>query len=248
MLIQLEIAPAHPADTEWVPVAQNMHREGIRLDQLVDQLPAPRSTYGCRSAHQNPAIYALSMPIDPTTRSLEQQVETSHDQWLHGASVTLRPATAEDIGELVRIRTTPEVYARWRGAQDMAADVAEDLADADVHLYVIIHGDRVIGAIQWGEETEPDYRHASIDVYLDPAVHGRGLGTDAVRTMARHLIVDRRHHRLVIDPAADNEPAIRSYTKVGFRPVGIMRNYERGPDGSWHDGLLMDLLAEELVV
>jgi aminoglycoside 6'-N-acetyltransferase len=25
-----------------------------------------------------------------------------------------------------------------------------------------------------------------------------------------------------------------------------MRNYERGPDGSWHDGLLMDMLAEEL--
>ena len=29
---------------------------------------------------------------------------------------------------------------------------------------------------------------------------GRGLGTDAVRTMARHLIHDRGHHRLVIDP------------------------------------------------
>jgi aminoglycoside 6'-N-acetyltransferase len=26
-----------------------------------------------------------------------------------------------------------------------------------------------------------------------------------------------------------------------------MRNYERGPDGTWHDGLLMDLLREEFV-
>jgi aminoglycoside 6'-N-acetyltransferase len=33
---------------------------------------------------------------------------------------------------------------------------------------------------------------------------------------------------------------------VGFRPVGVMRRYERGPDGSWHDGLLMDLLPEDL--
>jgi aminoglycoside 6'-N-acetyltransferase len=33
---------------------------------------------------------------------------------------------------------------------------------------------------------------------------------------------------------------------VGFRPVGITRRSERGPDGRWHDGLLMDLLAEEL--
>jgi aminoglycoside 6'-N-acetyltransferase len=26
----------------------------------------------------------------------------------------------------------------------------------------------------------------------------------------------------------------------------VMRDYERGLDGSWHDGLLMDLLAGEL--
>lgn len=50
----------------------------------------------------------------------------------------------------------------------------------------------------------------------------------------------------MIGPAADNAAAIRCYGKVGFRPVGIMRSYERGPDGTWHDGLLMDLLAEEI--
>ena len=47
-------------------------------------------------------------------------------------------------------------------------------------------------------------------------------------------------------PPRDNEAAIRAYTKVGFRPVGITRRSERGPDGTWHDGLLMDLLADEL--
>jgi aminoglycoside 6'-N-acetyltransferase len=68
-----------------------------------------------------------------------------------------------------------------------------------------------------------------------------------MRTLARHLIDDHRHHRLVVDPAADNVAAICCYTKVGFRPVGVMRQYERGPDGTWHDGLLMDLLADELI-
>ena len=51
----------------------------------------------------------------------------------------------------------------------------------------------------------------------------------------------------MIDPAADNKAAIRLYQALGFQPVGTMRRYERGPDGSWHDGLLMDLLAGELV-
>jgi aminoglycoside 6'-N-acetyltransferase len=101
--------------------------------------------------------------------------------------------------------------------------------------------------IHWAEEDDPDYHHAGIDIYVHPAFHRRGIGTDAVRTLCRHLLRDRGHHRLTIDPAADNEPAIRSYANVGFKPVGVMRQYERGPDGTWHDGLLMDLLADEFV-
>ncbi len=129
----------------------------------------------------------------------------------------------------------------------MAVAIQNDLNEAGSTPFVIEHGGEVVGWIQWSSEEEPDYRHASIDVYVDPTVHGQGLGTDAVRTMARHLIVDHGHHRLEIDPAIDNYAAIRCYTKVGFRPVGIRRRSERGPDGSWHDGLLMDLLADELL-
>ncbi|GAA2145953.1 GNAT family protein [Kitasatospora kazusensis] len=165
---------------------------------------------------------------------------------LYGATVALRPATAADIPALAAIRATPEVYARWRGDPDLAAEVAEDIADHEAPTLAVEYDGRVVGAIQWHAETTPDYRHAGMDVYLDPAVHGRGLGTDAVRTLARHLITAYGFHRLVIDPAADNTAAIRCYTKVGFRPVGVMRQYERGSDGSWHDGLLMDLLADEL--
>lgn len=166
---------------------------------------------------------------------------------LHGASVTLRPATAADIPALTAIRSTPEVFARWRGDPDaMAASIAEDFAEPDTEHFVIEYEGRVAGAIQWSAEEEPDYRHAGIDIYLDPACHGRGLGTDAVRTLASHLITGHGHHRLVIDPAADNAAAIRCYTKAGFRPVGVMRDYERGPDGTWHDSLMMDLLARDL--
>ncbi|CAN5415972.1 GNAT family protein [soil metagenome] len=165
---------------------------------------------------------------------------------LAGALVRLRPPRPEDVPALARIRRTPEVFARWRGGADLVAAVEEDLATPDVTAYVIEVGERVVGWIQWEGVDDPDYRHANIDIYVDPAVHGRGVGTDAVRTIARHLIGDHGHHRLVIDPAADNVAAIRSYGKVGFRPVGILRRYERDADGTWHDKLLMDLIAEEL--
>jgi aminoglycoside 6'-N-acetyltransferase len=165
---------------------------------------------------------------------------------LRGALIQLRPAVRADIPALIRIRQTPEVYGWWRGGKDLEAAIDADLAEVDSTPYVIELDGRVVGWIQWSAENEPDYRHAGIDIYVDPAVHGRGIGTDAVRTLARHLIADLAYHRLEIDPAADNKAAIRCYTKVGFRPVGILRRSERGLDGSWHDALLMDLLAEEL--
>ena len=163
---------------------------------------------------------------------------------LHGKLTALRLASAGDIPDLARIRATPEVLERWRGdVGDLTAEVAQDLADPETETFVVEYRGAVVGAIQWTAMNEPDYRHASIDIFLDPGVHGRGVGTDAVRTLARHLIDDRGHHRLVIDPAADNAAAIRCYSKAGFRPVGIMREYERGADGTWHDGLLMVVLA-----
>lgn len=164
---------------------------------------------------------------------------------LQGRLVRLRRAAPEDVAALAEIRRTPEVRARWRGGDDMVAEVGADLAEAGVHAFVVDFGGRVVGAVQWAAEEDPDYRHARIDIYLHPSVHGRGLGTDAVRTLARHVFDDHGHHRITIDPAADNAAAIRSYAKVGFRPVGVMRRYERGADGTWHDGLLMDLLADE---
>ena len=92
-----------------------------------------------------------------------------------------------------------------------------------------------------------DYRHASLDIALAGAHQGRGLGPEAMRLAIEHMIEARGHHRFTIDPAAANERAISAYAAVGFRPVGVMRRYERGADGTWRDGLLMDLLAEEYV-
>ena len=87
----------------------------------------------------------------------------------------------------------------------------------------------VAGGIQYAEEEEPDYRHAGIDIYLGSSFQNQGLGQDTLRTIARHLFDDRGHHRLTIDPAAANVRAIVAYRRVGFRPVGAMRSYERGP-------------------
>lgn len=164
---------------------------------------------------------------------------------LRGRQVIVRPATADDIDALVTIRETDEVRRWWRG-DDVRADTLEHVTDDDVDFCAIEVGGQVVGAVQWHEEEDPEYRHAELDIYVDPARHREGIGLDAIRIVARHLIDELGHHRLTIDPAADNTAALACYERAGFRPVGILRQYELGDDGTWHDGLLMDLLADEL--
>lgn len=157
-------------------------------------------------------------------------------------ALALRPLAPEDAPALLRILRTPEV-ARWWGAPDPGFPLADEPGATRLTILV---ADRVAGMVQFAEEQEPRYRHASIDLFLDPAHHGRGHGTEAVRRVVALLVEERGHHRITIDPAAANTVAIKAYTKVGFRPVGILREYERDPDGpAWHDGLLMELLSRD---
>jgi aminoglycoside 6'-N-acetyltransferase len=161
-----------------------------------------------------------------------------------GPRVVLVALAPEHAPALRAIRATPEVSARWPDAEGFPLD-----DEPDAVRFVVFVGDdpQPRGLVQFGEELTADYRHASIDIFLDPAVHGHGYGREVVSTIAGHLIDERGHHRITIDPAADNLAAIACYSAVGFRRVGIMRQYERGPDGTFHDGLLMDLLADELI-
>jgi aminoglycoside 6'-N-acetyltransferase len=156
--------------------------------------------------------------------------------------LVLRSLLASDEAELVRIHRTPEVR-RWWGDPEDGFPWSDDPEETRLTIEV---GGQVAGLVQFYEEPTPKYRHAAMDLFLDPRLHGRGLGTEVVRLLARHLIDERGHHRITIDPAACNAAAIRAYEKAGFRRVGVLRGYERDTDGDgWHDGLLMDLLAGE---
>ena len=151
-----------------------------------------------------------------------------------------RGLTPSDAADLRRIHETPEV-ARWWGV--LSADFPDEDPTA-TRLVIEVDG-AVVGMVQYFEEADPDYRHAMVDLFIDPALHGRGLGTEALRGVVEILLQERGHHRITIDPAADNAAAIRTYEKVGFKRAGILHRYERDQDGDgWHDCLLMELLAD----
>lgn len=159
---------------------------------------------------------------------------------LHGARLLLRPAAADDVAALVEILDDPEVVEWWgRYPEDKVRDELPE-------TFAIVVDDAVAGWLHVTEEADPDYPSVAFDIVVSARVRGQGYGGEAMRVAIRHYVA-RGHHRFTIDPAVDNERAIRSYAALGFQPVGVLRSCERAPAGGWRDGLLMDLLADELI-
>jgi aminoglycoside 6'-N-acetyltransferase len=162
---------------------------------------------------------------------------------LQGERVTLRPLEDRDLDALSAVIQEPSV-AQWWGEADEPERLRENLR-MDGDAFAIEADGELVGWLGFVEETEPEYRSVGLDISLSERFQGEGLGPDALRTAIRWFADERGHHRFTIDPNAANDRAIKAYAAVGFKPVGIMRRAEL-VDGEWTDGLLMDLLIDEL--
>ena len=150
---------------------------------------------------------------------------------LHGERLTLRPLSEEHLDALVERCWGSERAALVGHGRRPGRRCARTCATTATRSRSRSTAS-VAGWLGVVEENEPDYRHAALDIGLGPEHQGRGLGSEALRRVIRWLIGERGHHRFTIDPAVANERAIRAYAAVGFRPVGVLRRYERGPDGT----------------
>ena len=158
---------------------------------------------------------------------------------LRGEGVMLEPLAAGHRDRLRAIRETPDVADRWGPLED---DFPLEDEPESTRFAILVDGE-VAGMIQFQEETDPDYRHAEVDIFLAPDHQRRGLGTDAMVTLTKHLLDERGHHRIVLSVDTDNERAIRCYEKSGFRRVGVTRYSGRDyRTGGWADEFFMELV------
>jgi aminoglycoside 6'-N-acetyltransferase len=123
---------------------------------------------------------------------------------------------------LVTWHDDPEVARYWDGERYSLEQMLARLTQLDVDAYIVEANGEPVGYLQaWFEGS----RDGGLDMFLVPEARGRGLGSDAARTLARYLLARAGLERLTVDPYLSNERAVGMWAKAGFRPVE-----ERQPD------------------
>jgi aminoglycoside 6'-N-acetyltransferase len=154
--------------------------------------------------------------------------------------VELQPLDIRHVRRLRELHRQPGVMKWWGPMED-----GFPFDEPESQRFAILVDGEIVGLIQWGDDSYEDNRHAYVDIFVGDDYAGRGLGTQAMLQMTRRLIDDHGYHRITLDPAVENAPAIRSYEKAGFRPVGTVRRaFREHESGEWRDELLMELVVE----
>ena len=130
---------------------------------------------------------------------------------VHGERTVLRPVEHRDVELLVEWHDDDEVARYWDEERFSRETMLERLAREDVTPFVVEADGEPIGYLQ--------VHPSGLDMFLVPSARGRGLGPDAARAMARHLIEERGWTRVIVDPYRWNEIAIRGWWNAGFVDV-----------------------------
>ena len=140
---------------------------------------------------------------------------------VQGKRTQLRSATADDVDRLVAWHADPEVARYWDDETFTHDEMRERLERGEVDSWIVETSDgEPIGYLQVHE--------MGMDMFLVPSARGRGLGPDAARAMAEHLLASGSHARVTVDPYEWNEPAIRSWERAGF--VEVSRGHSPDAD------------------
>ncbi len=168
--------------------------------------------------------------------------------------MTLRPYSApfteDELKRLYQWQRDDEVL-RWSGGMPVHMPFTEfkeafprEQQRRDQQVYVILtETGELIGRLGIFD-IDSRGRDATLGVVLGEKPYwGMGYGTDAIRTLLRHLFVDEGFERVHLYTYTDNYRAQRSFAKVGFRQSGTRRRFPFGL--RFQDELKMEITRDE---
>ncbi|MEU1619433.1 GNAT family N-acetyltransferase [Streptomyces sp. NPDC005722] len=173
------------------------------------------------------------------------------DTVLRTERLLLRPFTADDTHDTWASCADPDTQ-RWlplprpytrEAATAWCTTVSHALrASGDgIHFAVAApDGGRLLGTVGL-KRTDWRARTSEVGYWVAPWARGRGIATEATRTLATWLLADRGFHRLELRAATGNTASQRLAVKAGLRREAVLRNA-----GFVHEGRV-DLVVFSLV-
>lgn len=159
-----------------------------------------------------------------------------------GPLVTLRAPQAADAAPLLSILSEPEVAVWWVGYTPER--VQEEIIDHPDTARIIEVEGQCVGAMFVLRGSDAEYPTTVIHIFLSTAYRGRRIGEEALALAIREEFADGIT-RITLDPNIHNDGAIRSYERLGFRRIGVLRDYQVRPGGHLEDALFMDLTRSD---
>jgi ribosomal-protein-alanine N-acetyltransferase len=171
------------------------------------------------------------------------------------SKLRLRRATTYDLDYLVALQSDSEISpflfagrATTRG--ELLTEIERSLEEPEAFGRFLIETPsdqewRVAGAIGF-ECVNRRSRIAHVSgLAVHPEFRGRGLGTEAIRALARVLFSDLGYHRVEAGVYGFNDRGIAVAEQAGLVREGVKRK-AYCPHGEWVDAVMYGLLADEL--
>ncbi|MGA8248944.1 MAG: mycothiol synthase, partial [Nocardioides sp.] len=131
-----------------------------------------------------------------------------------------------DAAEVLRVNAAAFAHHPEQGSMD-AAGLAERMAEPwfdPAGLLVADAGDRLLG-FHWTKQHSPGLGEVYV-VAVDPAAQGRGLGRAVTAAGLDHLAA-LGVRRVILYVESDNDPAIATYSRLGFTHTSTHVQYAR---------------------
>ena len=174
--------------------------------------------------------------------------------FVSGRAVYLRPVELSDAERFLRWLSDPEINrfllaGRWPINHLREEEFLREQYKSKEHAIFAIcltENDIHVGACGLHGIQEID-RHATAGIFIgERSLHGKGLGTEAMRLLLGYAFGTLNLRRVVLGVFEYNARAVESYRKLGFKEEGRLRAH-RYRDGAYHDEIVMGILREELV-
>ena len=159
-----------------------------------------------------------------------------------GPLVTLRAPNQHDLDPLLEILAEPEVSLWWVGYTPER--VQQEFIDAPETTRIIEVGGVCAGALVVLRGADAEYPTTVMHLFIGTAFRGRRIGEETLALAIRHEFA-HGIARVTLDPNVANEGAIRSYERLGFRRIGVLRDYQVRPGGHLEDALFLDLTRSD---